>query len=343
MNFKLDAIEIKELEQLHKGMKDRKLADRVKAVVALSKGYSFKQIHEILLLDERSARRYFKTYKKRGIDELLNLAYKGRESKLNLEQETQLINHLETNVYSTAASIAKYIEKKYQITYTNEGLVQTLHRLGFSYKKTKIIPAKADKQKQEDFIKMYKELRENQKSDEKVYFIDGVHPTHNVMPAYGWIKKGTDKEVKSNTGRERININGAYSPNDNDIIIRKDESINSQSTIELFKMIEEKNKDKNKIYIIADNAKYYKSKIIKEYLECNPKIEIIHLPSYSPNLNLIERLWKFFKKKVMYNKYYEKVNDFEKAIDNFFNYEIKSYTDDIKRLLVEKFHLFNTS
>ena len=54
------------------------------------------------------------------------------------------------------------------------------------------MPSKADKEKQEKFVEKYKELKNNLKSNEKVYFIDGVHPIHNVMPFYGWIMKGQD-------------------------------------------------------------------------------------------------------------------------------------------------------
>ena len=115
------------------------------------------------------------------------------------------------------------------------------------------------------------------------------------MPAYGWIKRGKEKGVKSNSGRQRIKINGVYSPIDGEIITRNDERINSQSTIELLKTIENKHPELSKIFIIRDNAKYYSSQLVKEYLETS-KIEFIPLPSYSPNLNLIERLWKFFKK-----------------------------------------------
>ncbi|MCK5591173.1 MAG: IS630 family transposase, partial [Candidatus Pacebacteria bacterium] len=262
--------------------------------------------------------------------------------KLTKEQEAELCQHIENSLYSTSAEIVNYIKQQYNINYTTDGLVITLHRLGFSYKKTKILPAKADRKKQEAFICEYEKMRKEQKSDEKVYFMDGVHPTHNVMPAYSWIKKGKEKEVRSNTGRERVNINGAYSPDDGDIITRKDGSINSQSTIELLKMIEKKNPDKNRIYVIADNARYYKAIIVKEYLR-DSRIRMMHLPSYSPNLNLIERLWKFFKKKVLHNKYYQTIRDFEKAIDDFFTNGVKKYRPEIMRLLVERFQLFNSS
>jgi len=340
MNFKLSIEEINSLERLHKNTHDKRIADRVKCVIALGKGYSFDQIEEILLIEERSARRYFNLYKDEGEDILILLNYKGGIPKLSKEQEAELIKHVDENLYSKASDICNYIKKTFNVDYTTEGLVITLHRLGFSYKKTKPVPAKADKQKQEEFVKAYNELKTNLKPDETVLFIDAVHPTHNVMPANAWIKTGKEKEIKSNTGRERVNINGAYNPNDSEIIYRKDETINAQSTVELFKAIEEKYKLLAVIFVICDNAKYYKSKIIKEYLKTS-KINLIYLPSYSPNLNLIERLWKYFKKMVLYNKYYENKKEFEKAIDNFFTKDVIKYKSEIKKLLNEKFHIIN--
>jgi transposase len=64
------------------------------------------------------------------------------------------------------------------------------------------------------------------------------------------------------------------------------------------------------------------------------------LPSYSPNLNLIERLWKFFKKKVLANRYYENYEDFKEAVLHFFEIDIGNYTNELRTLLTENFHLF---
>ncbi|HEO65834.1 MAG TPA: IS630 family transposase, partial [Spirochaetes bacterium] len=64
---------------------------------------------------------------------------------------------------------------------------------------------------------------------------------------------------------------------------------------ELFKTIEETHPELTKIYIVSDNARYYYSRVVREYLR-HSRIELMPLPSYSPNLNLIEPLWKFFKK-----------------------------------------------
>ncbi len=144
-----------------------------------------------------------------------------------------------------------------------------------------------------------------------------MHPQHNTKPACGWIPKGEDKEIKSNTRRKRVNINGVLNPETKEIIVIESKTINAQSTIELYKIIEEMNKDKDKIYVIIDNATYYKNAALKEYLK-NSKIEQIFLPPYSPNLNLIERVWKFMKKEVINNEYYEKYSEFKQKILEFF-------------------------
>jgi len=88
------------------------------------------------------------------------------------------------------------------------------------------------------------------------------------------------------------------------MVMRYDDSINAQSTIELFKQLEIEYPKAPKITIICDNARYYRSVLVREHLE-HSRIELMSLPAYAPNLNLIERYWKYFKKMILYNHYYE--------------------------------------
>jgi transposase len=340
--IKLTEAQLSELYALHKRLKDKKAAYRINIIILLHRGYSYQEIQEVLLIDEKTIRRYKDTFIHRGIEGLLENNYNGGQPKLSKEQEDDLVRYLEENIMATAAEVCHFVKKQFGILFTAPGMVHTLHRLGFSYKKTKIVPAKANREEQEAFVKAYQQLRKQQKPTEKVYFMDGVHPTHNVMPAYAWIKKGTEKEVKSNSGRQRLNINGVYSPDDGEIIIREDAAIDSESTIRLLKTIEKKHPELTTIYVVRDNARYYVSREVKEYLE-NSRIVFIPLPSYSPNLNPIERLWKFFKKKKLYNLYYDSFDIFKKEVLKFFRYEIKSYKRELDSLLTENFHIFNTT
>ncbi|WP_197705424.1 IS630 family transposase [Candidatus Kuenenia stuttgartiensis] len=183
----------------------------------------------------------------------------------------------------------------------------------------------------------YKQLKEEKAPGDKILFMDGVHPQHNSTSAYCWIEKGKKKEIPSNTGRKRINLNGAIDIETFEVTIREDESINAQSTIKLFHEIESRYAQAGTIYIISDNAKYYRSKLVKEYL-ANSRIKIKFLPSYSPNLNLIERLWKFFRKKILYNKYYDTYEKFKNKCLSFFK-NINEYTDELSTLLTENFQI----
>ena len=132
--------------------------------------------------------------------------------------------------------------------------------------------------------------------------MDGVHPTHNVQPAYGWIKKGVRKEVPANSGRKRLNLSGMIDIMEHKVLVQEDTTLNAEATIRFFKKVEEAYPGKSRIHMFLDNAPYYKNKKVKEYLE-KSKIMLHFLPPYSPNLNPIERLWKWMKERVIYNTY----------------------------------------
>jgi transposase len=101
------------------------------------------------------------------------------------------------------------------------------------------------------------------------------------------------------------------------ILVQEDKTLNAESMIRFFQKIEEAYPEKRKIHIFCDNAPYYRNKEVKQHLETS-KISLHFLPPYSPNLNPIERLWKWMKERVIYNTYYEHFEDFKGAIFGFF-------------------------
>lgn len=237
----------------------------------------------------------------------------------------------------TAKEVVALIEELFGIVYTPGGVVALLKRLGFVYKKTTLIPSKANREEQEKFVADLEELLENCLDGEVVYFSDAVHPQHNTRASYGWIKSGTNFEVRSNTGRERLNINAALNAHDVcDVVMREDECINGQSTIALYEQLECRH-PVGSIRVICDNAKYYRSRVVKEWVS-RSRIEQVFLPSYSPNLNLIERLWKFFRKKVIDREFYGTKEEFREGVGRFFK-DIVQYRTELERLLTLNFHV----
>lgn len=330
-----------DLEYRHRHCKEKRQADRIKTILSLNQGYSFGLIAEILQLDDSTLHNYYADYLEGGIEKLLSDDYTGGISRLSYEQLQALDLHMQEHIYTSSKEIKAYIEKTYGIVYTTEGVKKILERLDFTYKKPKSIPGKADRAKQEAFLKEYEALKATKQAEDKIYFMDGCHPMHNSIAAYGWIKRGKEKELKANTGRARLNINGAYNAEDNKVIVREDESVNAISTLSLIQQIIAL-QSTGIIYLIADNAKYYRSRLVREFLDKNTRVKLIFLPPYSPNLNLIERLWLFFKKKRLWNRYYEKYDEFKLECMSFFE-NINLYEAELKTLMTENFRLLHAA
>ena len=100
--------------------------------------------------------------------------------------------------------IVDWVNNEFGISYSSTGINTLLKRLGFVYKKPVLTPCKANVEKQKIFVEHYKELKETLKSKDHIYFMDGVHPQHNTIASYGWIKKGETKRLKTNNGRQEL-------------------------------------------------------------------------------------------------------------------------------------------
>lgn len=321
MKFVLTHKEIEEIKQLHRNCSKRTVADKLKSLLLLSDGFSCVEVGRILLLDDDTVRTYRNQYQNHGVKALLIDGNKGRMANLNEKQRLALEQHLEENTYINTNGIIAWVQKQFEVLYTRTGMNALLKRLGFVYKKPVLTPCKIDIVKQEAFIEHYKDLKKNLSQDDQIYFMDGVHPQHNSIASCGWIKRGETKQLKTNNGRKRININGLLNLETKELLHIEDERINSQTMIASLNQVLERQK-KGKINIILDNARYYHSYVVKDFLAENTRIELHFLPPYSPNLNIIERLWHILKQNVVYNKFYLKFQDFNNAVNLFFENEI---------------------
>ena len=119
-----------------------------------------------------------------------------------------------------------------------------------------------------------------------------------------------------------------------DITVLSEETINTHSIMSLIVNLEEK-QPRGEIYLIMDNASYNHSYLLLLFLQEHPRIHLKYLPSYSPNLNIIERLWKFFHQKHR-DTYFEKFKDFEETVLTFFK-NINQHNEELKTLLNDSF------
>jgi transposase len=331
----LPAQEVKNLKAAHRLEKDRKRADRIKTILALNEGLSYPQVAKLLLLDDTTIRRYLQEFKDSGVDGLLEDRYHGSVGLLPEIEIRSLENHLQKHTYQSVKAISSYVKHTFGVSYSIAGMTQLLHRRGFVYKKTTVVPGKCDPQKQAFFRKFYTALKECKNPEDRIYFLDAMHPQHNTKAAYGWIRKGETKTVKANSGRQRLNLNGAVNLADMEITVLEERTINTQAMIRLLKMLAQKQR-KGTVYALVDNAPYNHCRRLKEFLKKHPRIEVFYLPPYSPNLNPIERLWLFFQKKILYNTYYPTFKEFQSACQEFFA-TIKQYDRELRTLLTDSF------
>ena len=337
-DYRLTNQEIADLRAAHRATRDAREAYRINAVILLGKGRAVVDVADALLIDPETVRGYYKRFKKGGVDELLRMSFVGSEALLGAEQLAELDAHLQTQLYLTAASVARYVKERWGVRYTPSGMTAVLHRLGYSYKKAKLEPGKHPAPEvQEAFVEKYENLKKTSAEGTVICFMDATHPQHNPVLGCGWIKRGKEYPIQSNTGRQRLNINGAINIQALTAEVRFDDTIDAVSTIALLKQLEQANPDAPKIIAICDNARYYKSKDVTEYLKTS-RIQLEFLPPYCPNLNLIERFWKFFKIEVLYNRYYETFDTFRGACRKFFA-ELDMYAPQLRTLLAENFQI----
>lgn len=148
----------------------------------------------------------------------------------------------------------------------------------------------------------------------RVYFCDGVHLIYGYEGGKYWCKKRVC--VKSAYGRKRINCLGFLDAVSHKVeTVMNDSYLNADSVCEGLKKLRQNASDEW-LYVILDNAAYQRCKKVRN-CAAQLNINLIYLPTYSPNLNLIERLWKFLRSKILANKYYDSFNQFFDKVHDF--------------------------
>lgn len=170
-----------------------------------------------------------------------------------------------------------------------------------------------------------------------VLFVDAAHFV--LCPFLGFLWAFSRIFIRAPAGRNRFNVLGALNAITHELtLVFNDTYINAQSVCDLLRKIADLYVGLP-ITIILDNARYQKCKLVQE-LALSLNIELLYLPPYSPNLNLIERVWKFVKKKCLWSKYYSNFKDFKEAIMDCLNQTHTTYKNELKSLLNLKFQSF---
>jgi transposase len=322
-----------ELELLHRYEGDRRVCDRIKAVLLKSEGWTNKTIAQALRIHEETVRQHLTDW---ITDEKLKPENGGSSSKLTDIQSRDLDVHIAETTYTKVIDICAYVEATFSVRYTISGMTKWLKQHDFSYKHPKSVPAKADLAKQEEFIEKYLNLVADTPENEPILFIDAAHPTMATKVVCGWIKKGVDKPIAQTASRTRVNIVGAIELATMNVISCRPDYVNAETIVAFFDQIKTAYPNAPKTHIILDQSGYHRSQLVRDAaLEKN--FELHYLPPYSPNLNSIERLWKVMNEEERDNVFFSSAKIFRDTINNFFDVKLPKIAQSLRGRINDNF------
>lgn len=202
-----------------------------------------------------------------------------------------------------------------------------------------MIPAKADPDRQASYLQHELEprLAEAQAGQRVVFFVDAAHFV--LAPFLGFLWSLTRVLLRAPAGRQRFNILGALNAVTHELLtVTNDTYITASEVCELLRQLAALNLSVP-LTVVLDNARYQRCAQVVA-LATSLQIELCFLPPYSPNLNLIERLWKFVKKQCLYSTYYADFTAFKTAIVQCLVQTHTTHHSALASLLTLRFQLF---
>lgn len=256
-------------------------------------------------------------YEESGLDGLRQLNYGKPKSILDRHSakvEASFREHPPRSVKEAAKRIKKLVGVKRSLGRTR----QFLHRLGMKPRQTGQVPSKADPEKQRQYHDQTIQplLQKAEMGECHVFFMDSVHFVLAAFVAIVWCFERTF--VKTAPGRFRLNVIGAIHATSKELTALYNTTyITAETVVALLEEIAKRYAGLP-IHIFLDNARYQRCKLVTEAAG-RLGIVLEFLPAYSPNLNLIERLWKFIKSEVLAANYFQDSKTFQNAIIDYLN------------------------
>ncbi len=335
--------EIRNLEKCRDNQKDARLKVRVIAMLMLAHGISSGDVSLIIGKTGKTVENWFQQYLTEGVGSLNSFDYKPKQPYLSINQINQVYIWVTYENPENTKEIREYIRDKFGVDYSVESVRQLLGKYGLRVLRPKTRPGNTPSPEvQKQFVENYGEIRTSGEPGTVTLFGDAMHLIHQNVPGLCWGNPLFPPVYETNSGRKRLNILGAYNPDTLSLIhLTGEDNCNAERAVEYLNLILGTYPTAPRIHLILDNARYFHAKKVSEWLEENPRLKIEFLPPYAPNLNLIERLWGFAKKKLVKNKYYKEYKTFRAKAFQFLN-NIDVYADELKTLMTEKFEIIYT-
>src|SRR3954470_4146778 len=296
-------------------------------------------------VSRRTVQRYLDEYLEGGLPRLRRCPGNHPQSAL-VEHEASLEEYFQEHPPRSVKQARAIIEQR---TGIRRGLSQVRHflrdRIGLRWRKVGAIPVPPKETIQEHareqaaFVREELEprLEQARRGQRQVYFVDAAHFV--LAPFLGCLWCAARLFVRAASGRKRYNVLGALDAVTHRLIrVTNDGYINAESVCALLRAVAGAAVGLP-ITLVLDNARYQKCALVQG-VAASLGIELLYLPSYSPNLNLIERLWRFVRMEALNSTYYEKFEEFRAAIDGCLDGLGTGHKGEMETLMTHKFQTF---
>jgi transposase len=296
-------------------------------------------------VSRRTVQRYLDEYLEGGLPRLRQCRWHRPEGAL-AEHSASLEEHFLAHPPRSAKQAQAVIEQR---TGIRRGLTQVRRflkeGLGLGWRKAGSIPVPPKKSIPEHardqalFLenKLEPRLAEARRGERQLYFVDAAHFV--FAPFLGFLWCAVRLFVRAASGRKRYNVLGALDAVTHRLIrVTNCDYINADSVCALLRAVAEACTGLP-ITLVLDNARYQKCALVQGLAD-SLGIELLYLPGYSPNLNLIERLWRFVRKESLDSTYYEAFDHFRAAIDRCLDDLPTKHKGEMETLMTHKFQLF---
>jgi transposase len=336
--IRLTAQQRKDIVERRRHAQDRRIYQRLSALLWVDDGRSREEIADLLGVSTRQVGQWLRIFRNKGLDQLCTLHYQGDPGRLRPAQVEQLKQEIAKGVSHNAEQGRTWVQDILGVAYSISGLKDLLRRIGASYHKVSGFFWKADVEEQERWVRKHRRHKRQAGPGTRRYFVDACHPVWGVDLLYScWLLVGQRFYVGVGNGRKRLNILGAYCPYDHDYVDLRltKENITGEQFVKLLEALLAKHPDTARFILYLDNARYYSKPCVKEWLARHRQFRLVPVPAYSPNLNLIERLWKFLRKKAL-SRWHVTFEGMQAAVAEVLD-RLGDYRDELSTLMTERF------
>ena len=332
--------DIQQLREYRDKQRDGRLKLRFVALLMLAEEVAITTVAGVVGKCVKTIETWGGYYLTKGIDSLNSFQYTPKQTYLKPPQIERLVTWVKTTNPAKTKQVKAYIQGQFGVTYSIEAVRVLMHRHGLKRIRPKTQPGKPPTpEEQQEFVTQYEQMKAESEPGTAFLFLDAMHLVHQNQPGYCWGDPSDPPVMKTNTGRKRLNILGGYNPADYSLLhVTGEASCNGDRVVELFEVIAAHHAVAPEVIMFSDNAKYFYSEQVRDWLDAHPRLWLLPLPPYAPNLNLIERFWKFAKEHLVKNTYYEHYKTFRAEVFRLLNH-VDQHVEELKTLMVEKFQI----